>query len=52
MNGILRLEECLDRNLVGGIEGDGVGSACFGCFEGQAKAGKAGKIRLFEVEAG
>src|SRR3954466_12402571 len=44
------LEEGLDRHLVGRIECDAVSAPLFGCFVGQAQAGKALKIRLFEVQ--
>ncbi len=43
-------EKCLDGDLVGGIEGDGVRAAFFRGFVGEAQAGKALEIRSFEGE--
>jgi len=44
------IEEGVNGNLVGGIEGDAVGSADAGGLEGQAQAGKAVEVRLLEFK--
>ena len=43
-------EKCFDRDLVGGVEGDAVCAADFGCFEGQSQAGEALEVGRLELQ--
>src|SRR5271170_1674169 len=43
-------EKGLDRDFIRRIQGDAVGASAYGCFVGQAEAGKTLKIGCLEVE--
>src|SRR5271168_3745205 len=43
-------EKGLDRDFIRRIQGDAVGASAFGCFVGQAEAGKTLKVRRLEVQ--